>query len=74
MKNYVVCAKLDGHRFLLACTTIIFSESIYNVCCLIDRNFDMFLVEQNFVGDWIYEHGTLLMENYVQKNLSYMIL
>jgi len=58
-KNYVVCAKLDGHRFLLACTTINFSDSIYNVCCLIDRNFDIFLVEQNFSSDWIYEHGTL---------------
>ena len=58
-KNYVVCAKLDGHRFLLACTTINFSDSIYNVCCLIDRNFDIFLIEQNFSNDWIYEHGTL---------------
>ena len=58
-KEYVVCAKLDGHRFLLACTTINFSDNVYNVCCLVDRNFDMFLVEQEFCGDWIYENGTL---------------
>tara|TARA_Y100000389_G_scaffold178444_1_gene191644 strand:- start:172 stop:1134 length:963 start_codon:yes stop_codon:yes gene_type:complete len=57
--NYAVCAKLDGNRFLLACTTINFSENIYNVCCLIDRNFNIFLVEQKLQGDWIYDYGSL---------------
>ena len=64
--NYVACAKLDGERYFLFCTTVphTFKKDVkvedVKLCLLVSRRFDFFIVTQNFKSHDIYRQSTLL--------------
>lgn len=64
-EKYVVCAKTDGERYFLYCTTIpvTFERKKcikIKICVLVSRNFDFYIVTQKFINEKIYTKDTLL--------------